>query len=165
MLGAFVALSPEPGFAAARARLPWAAVAGLAALVAGGLTLHFGAVEATGHFPLLDAPVGVMAMGLLVLSAIRPEGALHRALSFRPLVAVGVFSYSLYLLHAPLLQLVWQFGVHPSGIGPAAGFAALMTLGFGVVLLGSYAFHCVLERPFMQPSAQRVARQVPISSP
>jgi peptidoglycan/LPS O-acetylase OafA/YrhL len=50
-----------------------------------------------------------------------------RAAGWRPLAFVGGFSYSLYLIHAPLLQLAWLAVVHPLGlIGlPAFGVTVL----------------------------------------
>ena len=51
---------------------------------------------------------------------------LRRLLEWRPLVVGGVFSYNLYLLHAPALELVWRYGLDPLGFsvftdaGPAA---------------------------------------------
>jgi peptidoglycan/LPS O-acetylase OafA/YrhL len=78
-------------------------------------------------------------------------------LNFRPLVFVGTFSYSLYLMHAPLLQLLWQYWLYPSGIGRQAMFVCLLTLGLAIVLGASYLFHLLFEAPFM--GAQRSARK------
>lgn len=95
--GALVALS------ALRPRRPalWAAAGMalvLAALVASG---------ESGHFPGLGALPAVLGTALLLAAgqADGGMGAVGRLLSARPLVVVGLWSYSLYLWHWPLLAL------------------------------------------------------------
>jgi peptidoglycan/LPS O-acetylase OafA/YrhL len=43
-----------------------------------------------------------------------------------PLVAIGQFSFSLYLVHAPLLAAVWVFFVKPVGLASGAGLALMV---------------------------------------
>jgi peptidoglycan/LPS O-acetylase OafA/YrhL len=91
-----------------------------------------------------------MTTGLLVVSSRDASNVLRRALSWKPLVTVGAFSYSFYLIHAPLLQLLWQYVAHPLGLDSPATFAVLMTLGLALVLAASYGFYRLLERPFLR---------------
>ena len=64
---------------------------------------------------------------------------------------VGAYSYSLYLLHAPVLQLVWQYLLRPLGLplhdGPA--LAWLLLFGVPTSLLVGWSFYRVVERPCM----------------
>lgn len=53
-------------------------------------------------FPSLYALVPTIGTGLVILSA-TPNTIVHRLLSFSPIVAIGLISYSTYLWHQPLL--------------------------------------------------------------
>ena len=72
-----------------------------------------------------------------------------RKLSGQRLVSIGVFSYSLYLVHAPLLHaldMLWVRSIHP---GPVARFALLV--GCIPIIVGlAYLFHLMFERPFLK---------------
>lgn len=62
--------------------------------------------------------------------------ALHNALSIKPLKAVGLASYSIYLIHPPVVSFAERFGpLAAGGIGIAVGFG----------------FWFVAERPFVDP--------------
>jgi peptidoglycan/LPS O-acetylase OafA/YrhL len=48
--------------------------------------------------------------GVLILALLqRPDTALARALSWRPLVYVGTISYGLYLCHGPIIVLTYEY--------------------------------------------------------
>jgi peptidoglycan/LPS O-acetylase OafA/YrhL len=80
----------------------------------------------------------------------RPPGPLYRLLSAAPLARIGVFSYSLYLVHAPLQQLVWQYALLPLGLGPAATFALLAGVGCPLIIGFAYLFFLVAEQPLLR---------------
>jgi peptidoglycan/LPS O-acetylase OafA/YrhL len=155
MLAAYVTQSPKEEYARLRAKVPWAWIGAAALVVICALTRYWGWSLAVSRFPYLDFPVGIMAMCALVVAA-PASGVLSRALSWKPLVFMGTFSYSVYLVHAPLLQILWQYVVRPAGLGDNACFAFLMTLGFAAVLAGAYLFFRLFELPFMKsPVARR----------
>ncbi len=52
---------------------------------------------------LLETTVGVVIALLVVRLAAEPRSVVRRALEWRGMVFVGLFSYSLYLIHSPLL--------------------------------------------------------------
>lgn len=115
---------------------------------------------------LLDTFVGLATASLLI-GAARPHqrNILQRVLSWQPLAFTGTFSYSLYLIHAPLVQLVWQYIAHPLrflGFGDAGEL--IITLGIGIpLILGiAYVFFRLCEQPFM-PRAN--AKQYAHASP
>ncbi len=59
-----------------------------------------------GRYPGLAALLPTVAAALLILSGFAlPEGIVARALSTKPMVAIGLISYSWYLWHWPLLTL------------------------------------------------------------
>jgi peptidoglycan/LPS O-acetylase OafA/YrhL len=154
MAAAWLASSDREAWAAKRQRLPWTALAlscGGAALVltiaAGGL------VDALA--PFIELPIGLGVMCLLVATA--RAGRLRRALALRPLVFVGTFSYSLYLIHAPLLQAEWQYALRPLDLGAPFTLALLGLVGLPLTVGAAYAFFLVCERPFMSARQRRAA--------
>ena len=108
---------------------------------------------------LADTLVGVITTCLILHCIIQlnrstlggaapTTGLILRLLQSRFAVTVGVFSYSLYLIHAVVLALV-QLLVLGAGLSPAVRLAAFEFLGVPLALLVSYAFHIVFERPFL----------------
>ncbi len=75
-------------------------------------------------------------------------GWLSAALGCRPLAFLGTFAYSIYLVHAPVLQVAWQYLV-PADAGDAFQFVVLLGPGVVVALGCSYAFFWIAERPFL----------------
>jgi peptidoglycan/LPS O-acetylase OafA/YrhL len=153
MLAAYVARSPQPVFVRARAARgwPWGALSCGALVVA--LVARWGIDLSIARFHFLDLPVGLWASCLLVLSSRAPHNPAQRLFSWRPLAALGTFSYSFYLIHAPLLQVLWQYLLHPTRLGHPAVFGVLVTAGLVVTIAASYVFFRVLEAPFMKQRA------------
>jgi GT2 family glycosyltransferase/peptidoglycan/LPS O-acetylase OafA/YrhL len=161
MLGAAIAETDAPKLRALRERTRWSSLA-----LAGGLAVVLvciivGRVGVYAHLAAVDLAVGAATLCALVASC-RDDGRLRRTLSFRPLVFVGGFSYSLYLVHAPMLQVVWQYGLRPLGLGASATFVLLAVLGVPLVLVASYLFFRIFERPFLSASHRAGLRRVPI---
>jgi peptidoglycan/LPS O-acetylase OafA/YrhL len=88
--------------------------------------------------PATLMPVWQAAVFLLVIAA-GSHGWLHRALSMKWLTTIGLASYSIYLIHGPVMVFALSRGWNPvvAGLlGIAAGFA----------------FFFVAERPFLKGS-------------
>lgn len=159
MLAAHVARSDEPRFQRLRAVVPWSALAGVALMTVVGLTFHWGITLAEARFHWLDVPVGIMTTATLAAASRPGSNVLANVFSWPPLVAMGTFSYSFYLIHAPLLQLLWQYVLVPLHLSLEAMLASLLSLGFIVVALVSYGFFRLFEAPFMRsPSAIPVVK-------
>ncbi|MBV9852398.1 MAG: acyltransferase [Armatimonadetes bacterium] len=135
-----------------------------ALLVAGGVLALMALDGCVFHLGIVsDAKWGVL-YAILVVAASRPDGVLHRALSARWIVTLGVFSYSVYLIHEPLVVALSGWATRRHVIGPAmAAFdlALLLPLMLGL----GYVFHRLFERPFMSPPDTRRARAFPPVSP
>jgi peptidoglycan/LPS O-acetylase OafA/YrhL len=74
---------------------------------------------------------------------------LTKILSWRPLVFIGTFSYSLYLIHAPLLALLYQYVILPLNLGRFTACMILFTGGTVAVTVVAYFFFYLFERPFL----------------
>ena len=106
----------------------------------------------TGQQQLPDLLVGggigsamVFLTGAVVTGS-RPVAL--RVLERPSLVALGGFSYSLYLLHAPLLALFY-LTARRLGLTPVAFQFFILGVGLPATVAACYAFHLVFERPFI----------------
>jgi peptidoglycan/LPS O-acetylase OafA/YrhL len=72
-----------------------------------------------------------------------------RFLTWQPFVFVGTFSYSLYLIHPPLIQLLSQFVVMPLQLSKLTSTCLLLIAGTPVLISASYLFFLIFERPFL----------------
>jgi GT2 family glycosyltransferase/peptidoglycan/LPS O-acetylase OafA/YrhL len=156
LLGAAIAESDARSMRTLRDRTHWGHLAALACLGMVAACVAAGREVALAHIAALDLVVGAATV-FVILAGCEGDTRLRRALSFRPLIFVGSFSYSLYLVHAPLLQVVWQYGLHPLGLGTSATFVLLAVVGVPLVVAASYLFFLLCERPFL--STRRGARR------
>ena len=100
--------------------------------------------------PVLNIFVGIGSAFLLVAATSSEKSIIRRIANFPPVVWVGGFSYSLYLLHFPLQQLIWQLFVQPYHLSKLTGFLIVAGPGTAIILLISFAFYRVFEKPFMR---------------
>ncbi|HEY1923547.1 MAG TPA: acyltransferase [Tepidisphaeraceae bacterium] len=108
-----------------------------------------------GLWPYLwafDIIVGAATACFLVFAAAskisdKPH-TIVRWLSARWLVHVGVASYSLYLIHDPILAIV-KLALDRMHLGPWTQFTTMLTLGGIIVAIATWLFHILFERPFM----------------
>jgi peptidoglycan/LPS O-acetylase OafA/YrhL len=106
-----------------------------------------------------------LAAFFLVLAGTQ-NAALRRALSFKPLVAIGTASYSIYLLHEPAITIIQQRLGVPPGLR--------MALAYGLAVVTGMAFWALFERVWMfgrvkdlavaalQPRIRAVARALEV---
>ncbi len=148
---------PDAAYWATPARLGEILVGAFLAFVLSGVSLprHVSALApislvvltvAVVTFPASSGPayegflplVAVVSGGLIV--GLQADSALRRVLSTRPLVAVGMISYGIYLVHWPVFVIV---DADRTGLsGPT--LTAIRLLITGVIAIASYS---LLERP------------------
>jgi peptidoglycan/LPS O-acetylase OafA/YrhL len=158
-LGALAAqLSVSSGLSALEKRLLLIASA-ICALAIVVLCHRWTFVQATNRFVLLDFLAAVAVLPLLLHCAACRQSIATRAMEFTPLVWIGTFSYSLYLIHAPLLQIVWQYAVHPLHLGDAATFVATLLIGMPFCIGVAFLFFLIAEQPFLSGRAKRRTRE------
>lgn len=144
---AYVVNSPESFWKRLRESRLWDGCL-VGALLTTSLLLRVWGLAPHRYFAV-DLFIGLGATAVLVLSGRSPSSRTRRLLSWRPLVFIGAFSYSLYLIHAPLLQVVWQLAISGNFRSETAEFFALLALGVPFVLLCSWGFYRACERPFV----------------
>ncbi|TMA81996.1 MAG: hypothetical protein E6J72_03905 [Deltaproteobacteria bacterium] len=125
------------------------AIFAAATVVLGALAL----VESSARGPLLplqlaSAPMGAWTGALLVMLHAGALPRLSSALASRASASLGRMGYSIYLVHAPLAQLVYQYLVAPISWPAACRPMIMVTLGALVTVLVAYPFYRLVERPF-----------------
>jgi peptidoglycan/LPS O-acetylase OafA/YrhL len=115
--------------------------------------------------PLYTIVCGLFFAGLL-LQASRTRTWLHRTLSARSLVFLGTISYSIYLIHLPLITLINKVTapMHFSDHRQLFFQTCILT---PVLVSAGYLFHLRFERPFMpgHPHTERQAEASAVISP
>lgn len=135
--GAAVVLRRRPGIGGLAGTL--AAGAGLLLVLWAVFTYDAGTV-----FPGIAAVPVVFGTVLLILAA-REGNPVHRVLAWRPLVWIGLLSYSLYLWHQPIFVFIRH-----AGGGEAAVLASLP-----LVLAASVLSYRLVEQPLRRAGASR----------
>ena len=129
-LGSLVCLVGAGAWASSGIRRP-ASWLGIAA-IGYALVSYSGATRFPGAAALL--PCGGTAM--LIWATTGSTGAVSRALSWRPLVFVGLISYSLYLWHWPLI-VFWKY-MQPVPALPVTDKLALAAVSFAAASASYY---------------------------
>ncbi len=116
------------------------------------------------HQWLVEPALGAgVACGLVVLTAQvragRP-GSVLRLLSSRPLVAVGLFSYSLYLVHSPLIGW-FNLATDEIEVPTLVRLALMLVIALPLAVLAAYAFFLAVERRFMSGHMRDAAAAAP----
>ena len=81
---------------------------------------------------------------------LRKERAFKNALEFRPLVFIGLISYSIYLWHFFLLEVISFTGLLNTGIPP---FIMFMTAILTVVVISTFSYYGI-EKSFLKLKAR-----------
>lgn len=122
-----------------------------------------GALWIGSHFYLFDLLVGA-ATALLLCTAYtdseKQENAFTRFVSWKPLVTVGKFSYSLYLIHAPMLHFINIAIVRAFHMTEMQGLITLL-LSIPIIVFIAYGFFYAFEAPFI--SRRAVAAPMPLT--
>lgn len=138
LAGGLLAVATARGAApgrAPRALREALSAAGLAALL-WVIAAYGDATPFPGRYALLP-----IAATVLVIAFAAPDTFAGRLLSLRPMVAMGLISYSAYLWHQPVLAYltVWR-GAKPTG--------ALLWWALALILVASWASWRFVEQPF-----------------
>jgi peptidoglycan/LPS O-acetylase OafA/YrhL len=103
--------------------------------------------------------------GIACLMAVMYSGGGSRARSLlgsRAGLRLGLFSYSIYLLHAPLVGVLEQHVFGPLHLPALLTFALLLLVGLPVILVICYGFHLMFEAPFLRRRNMSALRTLPI---
>jgi peptidoglycan/LPS O-acetylase OafA/YrhL len=134
----------------ARLRRPFGFVAlgAFGAFVA--LALTEGSPWVVANFFWMDLLFGIGVAGALTLMHAGGAAPARRLLASRTAIFLGLFSYSIYLIHDPILSVLSHYAFGPLGLPPLAMFAVTLAIGFPLILALCYGFHLLFEAPFLR---------------
>ncbi|MFI6321257.1 acyltransferase family protein [Nonomuraea sp. NPDC050556] len=136
-------------------RLPWHWFAAAAAVPVLALIVFAGPVWVVGQFFWVDLAIGPAAGLLLVGVATGKPIWLVRLLDTRPLRRLGSFSYSLYLIHSPIVVMLHKF-VGGSGVPT---FLVMLAVAVPVCVAAAWLFASVFELPFQRHRSWKGLRE------
>jgi peptidoglycan/LPS O-acetylase OafA/YrhL len=167
VLGAGIAYSNYPGMAALRNFRGWQWTT--ICLVFLTVILIKSKMWHHQHVPIAasDFVAGIAATSLLVQVAVSPQSLTSKILSWKPLVFIGTFAYSIYLIHAPIIQMSYQYIIHPLQLSSVETLIAQGIVGVTLTIGFSYLFFLAFERPFIvkrrKETLAEVARDTALS--
>ncbi|MBW4611085.1 MAG: acyltransferase [Hassallia sp. WJT32-NPBG1] len=149
MAAADIGLSQKPKLIAIRNSVPWGVLTIIFTAIAfltewRRLGLHIWISET--FFGMASACLFIYCTKLVLAGKKLPS--ILRVFEHPWAIALGVFSYSLYLTHGPVLVLVRYF-LFSLQLPPVIFAVTCYTLGLAMSLVIAYLFYLVFERPFM----------------
>ncbi len=111
-----------------------------------------------------DIAFGLSTATFLYAATVAPGSWIERFFSMKWMVRIGIFSYSLYLLHHPLLQI---FYVNKPALflGSELTMLYLLVVALPAIICVSWLFSQIFERPFVKSRLPMgVAAEVAVAS-
>ena len=131
-------------------RLPWHWLAAIAAAPVLLAIVVKGSVWTVHHYFWIDLALGpAMAMLLAAVATGRPA-TLVRFLATGPVRSLGAVSYSLYLVHLPIVMVINRKLVAPHVSGGLHEFALTVALAIPLSVLAAWVFAQIFELPFQR---------------
>jgi peptidoglycan/LPS O-acetylase OafA/YrhL len=129
--------------------LPWAWLS-LAAVAPVLATIRWqGSGWTLEHLLWVDLALGPAIACLIAALAVNRPTSLVRALDVRPLRSLGLFSYSLYLTHAPIVVVLYEKVVAGRVRQGAPSFLLAVAVVVPATLVFARLFAAVFETPFV----------------
>ena len=156
---AYVAHSTDAALARLRERAPWPTLWTIAAVAFVALAYDRVVQQVPPwEFWQPDIALGFAAAIGFVILAVRPSGRVASRvigwLSAKPCIVLGTFSYSLYLIHFPILVTVMQNLSMTALTNPQIVLLCYAVVIPAIVAL-AYAFSLAFERPFVSAYRRR----------
>lgn len=121
----------------------------------------YGCLYSVGHrfsLPVCDAWIGVFMVSVLYAGTVSKRLWLSKLLSIKPVAWLGAISYSLYLMHHPIMQAIHIY--RPAWAADTLGATYYMlVVGLPLILLGCTLFWLAFERPFFSSRAKKVSER------
>jgi peptidoglycan/LPS O-acetylase OafA/YrhL len=163
MAAASIATSQDPGACRWRERRwPWIAAMVVPTLIVWLIltfrpqwTWYDGESELIGEAVVpMDMLWGAAVASFLVFAGSRivagaaARSRVVRLLECKPVVWLGACSYSVYLVHMPLVKLVWA-GLKGQGLSRTMNYGVMLVTAVPLTLAVAYLFYRLFEKPFM----------------
>lgn len=168
MLAADLSFS-DSRFSKIAEKLPWGIFLIIACIVfvvyKGRITFHSD-VNGNIQNEIVDVLFGVICFCLLIICSKEKYSSsrmafVRKIFSFKPLASAGIFAYSIYLIHAPLLHMIAVYIIAPFHLTDFAASAVLILGGTAVIIGIAYLFFLLFERPFLVKRTVNKLQSVP----
>jgi peptidoglycan/LPS O-acetylase OafA/YrhL len=150
------------GDRAERLRRPLAIVAAAALAAFVVLAVAEGSEWVVARFFWMDLLFGVGVAGALSLVHAGGLAPARRVLASRPALWLGLFSYSIYLVHDPIISVLDRYAIAPLNLSPLGAFGMSLVVGLPVILALCYGFHLLFEAPFLRHRSFSALREMPL---
>jgi peptidoglycan/LPS O-acetylase OafA/YrhL len=127
--------------------------ANIAGLLCAALTIYLLWLWSIGNAGVIDFLVGVIGCCVLISGCASPRARVSRVLSKKPLLSIGAFSYSLYLVHKPV-QFLLNAALEHWTLRATTAFAIRASVGTLLALAVAYGFYLLFEKPILERSAK-----------
>ena len=131
-------------------RWPWHWLAALAATPVILLINVKGSVWTVNHYYWIDLAIGPAMAMLLAAVASRRSSGLMRLLDNRLMRSLGKISFSLYLIHLPLVSIISRRLVAPHVPSGMPAFWSTLILAVPATVVTAWCFAAIFEGPFQQ---------------
>jgi peptidoglycan/LPS O-acetylase OafA/YrhL len=131
-------------------RYPWQWLALAGALPALALIALEGSVWTVAHYFWVDLAVTPAIVLLLAAIATGTPAWLVRFLDSHPIRSLGGFSYSLYLVHSPIIVTISLLVVAPLALPEVQAFPVTLAIGVPLSLTFARLFAAVFDLPFQR---------------
>jgi peptidoglycan/LPS O-acetylase OafA/YrhL len=146
-----------------RKNVPWGGVTSI--LLIPSLIVHHLYKQGRLSMNMVDIVIGLTCASLMIaLAKTRNEGSkstwLVKILAAKPIAFCGLFAYSIYLIHAPFLQLFSQyflFNIHQDGF---SNMLLLIFICTPIIIFISYIFFLVFEKPFLNKKGKAAVKEL-----
>ncbi len=159
MLGANIAYGEEARWVRLREKRYWHTLAYV--LWATVFLININPLMGLMYSYLVDLIAGPASMCLLIAAAKPGKNRLRDLFSRPKLVFLGTFSYSIYLMHDPLLRVVLHYVLPSFAKTKVLQYYLLVSVGLVMIVGVAYVFHRLFERPFMNT---KPAKRIPESA-
>lgn len=149
MLGASVVFSNVTSMRKLRALFPWRSALWISTIATAAFCYYLDWEKALGPYVYLsDLLFGLSTVFLLINASLPGSNRLRDFLSLPYLTKTGTFAYSIYLVHLPIVQLLWNLVIKPMHLPSAIAYFLLISIGGPIIIGFASLFYQKFERPF-----------------
>ncbi|KAF0970019.1 acyltransferase family protein [Gordonia sp. YY1] len=136
-------------------RIPWRSIGILCAATGAATLWVFGYARTLDDYWWLDVLFGIATICLIVSMQLGRASSAEKVFNWRPFATASAFSYTLYLIHAQLLQVFWQLVIRPFNLAATWQLVLLWLVACPLIVLISWGAARYMEAPFVRLAAKR----------
>ncbi len=149
MLGASIVFSNSEATKKLRQQFPWRATLLIGAISTGIFCYYLDWEKALGPYVYLsDLLFGLTTAFLLIFASTESSLSVRRFLSLPVMIKIGAIAYSIYLVHLPIVLLLWSCVLKPMALPSLSAYVIMISVGIPIILALALLFYQYFERPY-----------------